>query len=156
GHALVTWLTKGVHLGHWRNWLSVHVDDVFMSDDRWHTAANCTVGDVCNPAHDPAVTPYNEPIRMVPADVTELVAWQQRQTLKLDLAFNGDGSVEAGASAPLTASLLANKAQFRWINHTYSHMYLSCVQDFSVSPWQCATDPATGKTLWVSEADITA
>jgi hypothetical protein len=153
GHGLVQWLTKGVHLGHWRNWFSVEVDDVFLPDDRWHTGANCTVGDDCNPGHDPNVTPYNTEIRMVPADVTKLVQWQQANGVKLDIAFNGEGSVDAGATDPLTQSMLANKAQFRWLNHTYSHDYLGCVQDFSTTPWQCAT--TNGAIQWVSQADIT-
>ena len=155
GHGLVTWLTKGVHLGHWRNWFSVHIDDIFLPDDRWHTEANCTVGDDCNPAHDPEVSPYNTPIRMVPDDVTAMLGWQQRNGIKLDMVFNGDGSVEAGASDPLTASLLANKSQLRWLNHTFSHAYLGCVQNFSVVPWRCTTD-ASGQIVWVSQAEITA
>jgi hypothetical protein len=154
GHGLVQWLTKGVHLGHWRNWFSVHVDDIFLSDDRWDTGANCTVGDNCNPTRDPSLTPYNTPIRMQPADVTKLLAWQQQQGIKLDMTFNGEGSVEAGASDPLSASLLANRSQLRWLNHTYSHAFLGCVQDFTVSPWRCATD-ASGNTTWVSQAVIT-
>jgi hypothetical protein len=155
GHALVTWLTRGVHLGHWRNWFGVHIDDIFLPDDRWHTGANCTVGDDCNPARDPNAQPHNQPIRMVPADVTELLAWQQRQNFKLDMAFNGAGSVEAGATDPLSASLLANRSQFRWINHTYDHAYLGCVQDFSVIPWRCTRD-GSGAIQYVSQAEITA
>jgi hypothetical protein len=143
GHGLVQWLTKGVHLGQWRNWFSVHVDDVFLPDDRWDTDANCTVGDDC----DASVT--NSTIRMTPADVTQLVQWQQQQGLKLDMVFNGEGSVDAGAGDPLTTSLLANKAKLRWINHTYSHEYLGCVQDFSVKPWVCTSQ-------MVSQADIVA
>jgi hypothetical protein len=160
GHGLVTWLTKGVHLGHWRNWLSVHVDDVFLPDDRWDTGANCTVGDDCNASRDPNVAPYNTLIRMrtdtdpTKDDVVTLVNWQKNRNFKLDLAFNGDGSVDAGTGDPLTAKLLANKTEFRWINHTYAHQYLSCVQDFTVSPWRCSTD-ANGQIVWVSQADIT-
>jgi len=155
-HAALTWLTRGVHLGLWRNWFSVHVDDVLLPDDRWSTTANCTVGDDCNPNRDPAVSPYNRPIRMVSADVTNLVSWQNANGMKLDLAYNGAGSVEAGATDQLTASLVANRAQFRWINHTYSHPYLGCVQNFSVVPWRCATDPATGAVRWMPRAEITA
>src|SRR4051812_18502619 len=69
-HGVVTWLTQGVHLGYWRNWFSVHVDDVFLPDARWSAASNCTVGDDC-----PAAGTAPE-IRMVPADVDALAAWQ--------------------------------------------------------------------------------
>jgi hypothetical protein len=155
GHGLITWLTKGIHLGITRNFFSVHIDDVFLPDDRWDTVHNCTVGDDCNPARDPGVTPYNTAIRMTPADVQALLAWQQAKGLKLDAVFNGGGSVEAGAGDPLTTAMVGNKAQFRWINHTYEHPYLGCVQDFTVSPWKCATD-GYGATKWMSQADITA
>src|SRR6185369_2554567 len=107
GHGLVQWLTKGVHLGHWRNWFSVHVDDVLLPDDRWHTGANCTVGDSCNVARDPGQYPYNTTIRMNATDVDTLIAWQNARGVKLDLAFNGEGSVDAGPADPLTAKLVA-------------------------------------------------
>jgi hypothetical protein len=157
GRGIIDWLTRGVHLGYSRHWFSVHVDDVFLDDDRWHPEANCTVGDDCNPARDPNVAPYNEPSRMTPADVDRLIAWQTSQGIKLDLAFNGSGSVEAIQKAgadPLTAKLLQTRNQFRWVNHTYSHPYLGCVQDFSVVPWRCATNPATGQVVWTSMSTI--
>ncbi|GAA2377393.1 hypothetical protein [Dactylosporangium salmoneum] len=156
GHGLITWLTKGIHLGFTRNWFSVHVDDVFLADDRWDTVHNCSVGGSdCNPERDPTVQPYNTTIRMTKDDVSALVAWQNSRGLKLDMVFNGGGSVEAGAGDALTKAFVGSKGQFRWINHTYEHPYLGCVQDFTVSPWRCATD-GSGKTRWVSQADISA
>jgi hypothetical protein len=157
GRGIVNWLTRGLHLGYSRNWFSVHVDDAFLGDDRWDAEANCTVGDNCNLARDPNVTPYKEPSRMTPADVDRLVAWQNSQGMKLDLAFNGVGSVEAieeSGADPLTARLLQLRSQFRWINHTYNHAFLGCVQDFSVVPWRCAVAPATGQVDWTSQAAI--
>ncbi|GIJ47670.1 hypothetical protein Val02_45560 [Virgisporangium aliadipatigenens] len=118
-HGIVSWLTRGVHLGHWRNWFSLHVDDVFLPDDRWSTEANCTVGDDC-----PAGVTGRGDIRMTPSDVDTLANWQQRNGLKLDLAFNGAGSEEAGAGDPLTAKLLQRRGDFRWLNHTWSHLYI--------------------------------
>ncbi|HET6213063.1 MAG TPA: hypothetical protein VFE14_09365 [Micromonosporaceae bacterium] len=155
-HGIVEWLTRGVHLGFWRNWFSLHIDDVFLPDDRWHTGANCTVGDNCNPQRDPSIEPYATPIRMVPADVDALLAWQRANGLKLDMTFNAEGSVDAGGADPLSAKLLANRAELRWLNHTYGHAYLGCVQDFGTVPWHCATDPTTGAIRWVSRADIRA
>jgi hypothetical protein len=153
-HGMVGWLTQGIHLGYWRNVFTMHVDDVFLPDDRWSITDNCTVGDGC-PA---GVT--NTTIRMIGSgtdnDVDHLVAWQKQQGIKLDLAFNGGGSDEAGVTDPLTAQVVVDKAQLRFINHTYAHPYLGCVQNFAVVPWQCATDPATGATQWVSQAEITA
>ena len=148
GHGLVTWVTQGIHLGYWRNWFSVDVDDVFLPDDRWDAANNCTSGDGCAAS----VTPLN-PIRMTATDVTTLEQWQTKQGVKLEMTFNGEGSVDAGTSDPLTTKLVTDRAQFRWLNHTYSHTYLGCVQDFTVTPWRCQTD-ASGNTIWVSKADI--
>ncbi|WP_432985157.1 hypothetical protein [Dactylosporangium sp. CA-233914] len=155
GHGLITWLTRGVHLGYTRNSFSVHIDDVLLPDDRWDTVHNCTVGDDCNPRRDPTIQPYNTPIRMTKDDVHALVAWQKARGVKLDVVFNGGGSAEAGAGDPLTAAVVANKGQFRFINHTYEHPYLGCVQDFTVIPWKCAPN-ASGQTQWVSQADISA
>jgi hypothetical protein len=81
------------------------------------------------------------------------VQWQKQQGVKLDVVFNGGGSVAAGAEDPLTKAMVADKAQFRWVNHTYTHAYLGCVQDFTVVPWKCATD-ANGATQWASQAQI--
>jgi hypothetical protein len=151
GHGLLTWLTQGVHLGHWRNWLSVHVDDIFLPDARWDAARNCTVGDGCPESPNPPAD-----IRMTPDDVTFLRTWQNAQGFKMELAFNGEGSIDAGPSDPLTAKLVAERAQFRWLNHTYGHSYLGCVQNFSVVPWQCATDPNTGAIQYMSQDQIRA
>lgn len=136
GHGLVSWLTRGVNLGYWRNYFSLHVDDVLLPDDRWHIAGNCTVGADC------PSTLTAPAIRMTPADVDTLVAWQKRTGLKLDMAYNAFGSTEAGANDPLTARLLARKADLRWLNHTWSHPYLGCVKDETVVPWRCTAQYA--------------
>jgi hypothetical protein len=150
GHGIITWLTKGVHLGYNRNYFAVHVDDVFLPDARWDTGHNCTPGEDC-PAG--VTTPD---IRMTPADVTEAVNWEQRNGFTLDLLYNGAGSDEAVAqngSDPLTTSLLSSKSSFRWADHTFEHPYLGCVQDTTVIPWRCTTD-AAGNVQYVSKAEI--
>jgi hypothetical protein len=151
GHGIITWLTKGVHLGYDRSYLSIHVDDVFLPDERWSTNNNCTPGEDC-PA---GVT--TTPIRMAPADVTEAANWEAQHDFTFDMYFNGSGSVEAtednNGSDALTTALVADKDSFRWGNHTYDHMYVGCQQDLTVRPWRCLTD-SQGNTLWVSKADI--
>ena len=142
---IVNWVTRGVHLGYQRNYLNVHIDDVFLPDSRWSTAGHCTPGDDC------VGTTYTTPdIRMAASDVSRLVNWQNSSGVRLDMVFNAAGSDAAkadnGGSDPLTKAFLASKAQFRWINHTYSHPYLGCIQ---VAPtavgqtWTCETDPTT-------------
>jgi hypothetical protein len=150
---IVEWMTGGVHLGASRNYFSVHVDDVFAADDRWNSTLNCTPGDVdCT---DPDVTP--DPIRMTAADVDHAVAWQDSKNFTLDFAYNGAGSVDHRADNngvdALADRLIARRGEFRWINHTYSHPFLGCVQDVSVVPWKCATN-ADGSTRWMSRNDI--
>ncbi|MFF5575921.1 hypothetical protein [Streptomyces luteogriseus] len=150
---IVEWMTGGVHLGASRNYFAVHVDDVFAADDRWNSRLNCTPGDVdCT---DPTATP--DPIRMTPADVDHAVDWQDDKKFTLDFAYNGAGSADHrednNGADPLADRLIARRGEFRWINHTYSHPFLGCVQDTTVVPWKCATN-ADGSTRWVSRNDI--
>ncbi|MFE5754560.1 hypothetical protein ACFQ7M_18510 [Streptomyces massasporeus] len=150
---IVEWMTGGVHLGASRNYFAVHVDDVFAADDRWNSRLNCTPGDVdCT---DPTATP--DPIRMTPSDVDHAVGWQNSKKFTLDFAYNGAGSVDHrednNGADPLADRLIARRGEFRWINHTYSHPFLGCVQDTTVVPWKCATN-ADGSTRWMSRNDI--
>jgi hypothetical protein len=150
---IVEWMTGGVHLGASRNYFAVHVDDVFAADDRWDTQLNCTPGDVdCTGG---AGTP--RPIRMTPADVDYATAWQNSHGFTLDLVYNGAGSVDQrednNGADPLSDKLIADRNQFRWVNHTYSHAFLGCEQNVTVVPWTCQTN-ADGSTKWVSRATI--
>jgi hypothetical protein len=145
---LVGWLTRGVHLGFERSYLAVHVDDVLLPNVRWVPGRHCTPGADCPP--DVVAPPL---IRMTPDDVTHAVEWQRRTGFRLDLAFNGAGSVAADSGRgtdPLTAALVAAKDDFGWINHTWSHQYLGCVRDMSTTPWSCATVPLIGWTRYVN------
>ena len=126
-HGMINWVTGGVYLGYARNYFTLHIDDVFLPDDRWLTDLNCTPGDDAG-----CVAPggYTR-IRMTAADVDRAKAWQSRTGLTMDFVFNGYGSVEAindlQGPDPLTEALLANKTSFRWINHTYTHENLDTV-----------------------------
>ncbi|SDF22248.1 Fibronectin type III domain-containing protein [Blastococcus fimeti] len=149
-HGVVTWMTRGINLGHQRNYFAVHVDDILLPDGRWSVDGNCTPGDDCI-VQDPPVT--TEDIRMTPADVDRLLAWQEANDFALDMVYNAGGidlyaEDNDGAADPLAAALLANKDAFPWINHTLTHPYLGCIQiapSVQGQPWRCAT----------SEADLT-
>ncbi|MFJ5260272.1 hypothetical protein ACIQAC_07315 [Streptomyces sp. NPDC088387] len=150
---IVEWMTGGVHLGASRNYFAVHVDDVFGADDRWDSTLNCTPGDIdCPPGQGVA-----NPIRMTPADVDHAVQWQSDQDFTLDMVYNGADSVnqreDNNGVDQLADALLADRNEFRWVNHTYSHPYLGCEQDVTVVPWKCATN-ADGSTKWVSRNEI--
>ncbi|MFZ0160756.1 MAG: fibronectin type III domain-containing protein [Kineosporiaceae bacterium] len=175
GHGIVTWMTRGLHLGYHRNYFAVHIDDIFLADSRWSAAGHCTPGDGCV---DPTVTTTD--IRMTPADVSRLLTWQSANGHTVDLVFNASGSdlaaTQNGGTDPLTAALTAagTEDQFTWVNHTYTHTYLGCIQ---IAPtavgqtWRCANAADTGPyiepelvpgsqtlvngTQWLSQAKLT-
>ncbi|MFF5482275.1 hypothetical protein ACFY5C_33925 [Streptomyces sp. NPDC012935] len=153
---IVEWLTQGVHLGQARNYFAVHVDDVFAPDARWDTERNCTPGDIDCVGGGGEETP---PIRMTAEDAVRAAQWQRERGFKLDMVYNaGSGEEwksENGGTDPLATQLLADRAQYRWINHTYTHPFLGCVQDTSTVPWSCAKN-ADGSTRYMSRADISA
>ncbi|MGV9274038.1 hypothetical protein [Streptomyces griseosporeus] len=151
---VVEWLTGGVHLGQARNYFAVHVDDVFAPDSRWDTARNCTPGDFDCAGGDGEGT---TPIRMTADDAAYAAQWQKDHGFTLDMVYNaGSGEEwksEHGGTDALADRLLADKAQYRWINHTYTHQYLGCVQDTTTVPWSCAKN-ADGSTQWMSRSAI--
>jgi hypothetical protein len=171
---LVSWATRGIHLGYQRNYFNVQVDDVFLPDSRWSVAGNCTPGDNCV---DSTVTSAD--VRMSTTDVANLVNWQNTRGYKLDMVFNGGGAElakapvagETTSDPAANAALLAAQAQFRWINHTYTHQFLGCTQiapTVTGQTWHCATtatetprqDPEipsdpSGGLYWDSQAGIT-
>ena len=145
-HALADWVTRGVHLGYWRNYLTVNYDDVFNANAEWGQAGDCTPGDsVCPPG-----TPATTPIRMTPADVSYAVQWQQSHGFELEYLFNGGASArfQVNGTDPLLAAYQPVASSFWWINHTYTHAWLGCIQDLTVTPWQCVTD-GSGNTEYV-------
>jgi hypothetical protein len=117
-HGELAWVTRGTFFGDQRNYLELHIDDVFLPDDIWDVDAHATDYD---PAHA---------VRMTVDDVTRAVQWSQATGLRFDNLYNGAGSIayaEAnGGSDPLLAALQANRAQFGWVNHTYQHPNLDC------------------------------
>ncbi|WP_415948505.1 hypothetical protein [Streptomyces sp. KLOTTS4A1] len=152
---IVDWLTQGVHLGMDRNYFAVHVDDVFAADDRWDTELNCTPGDVdCPPGQGEP-----RPIRMTAEDAQYAAQWATDRAFTLDMVYNGGGSVQYkaanGGSDPMAQRLIADKDRYRWVNHTYDHPYLGCVQDVSVVPWVCAKNP-DGSVKYVTRSEIAA
>lgn len=154
-HGIISWLTRGISTSYSRNFFAVQVDDVLLPDSEWSAEGNCTVGDDCDPQKYPEDAPGGTS-RMTAQDVSYLAAWQNKYGIKLDVAFNGNGAADQKAetgSDPLEASLLANKASFRWINHTWSHPYLGCAHDDSTTPWHCATT-STGAINWATKTTI--
>ncbi|MFF1794488.1 hypothetical protein ACFVXQ_09700 [Kitasatospora sp. NPDC058263] len=153
---IVDWITQGVHLGYDRNYFAAHVDDVFLADDRWDTVLKCTPGDVTCPPGTPETA---DPIRMTVADAQYAKQWQTANNFTMDMVFNGGGSEDWKAdhsvtTDPVVDQMVADQTSYRWVNHTYTHPYLGCLQDVSVVPWKCTKDTA-GNTVWVDQATIT-
>ncbi|MFF3001562.1 hypothetical protein ACFVTF_01985 [Kitasatospora sp. NPDC057940] len=152
---MVDWITQGVHLGYDRNYFAAHVDDVFLADDRWDTVLKCTPGDVTCPPGTPDTA---NPIRMTPDDAQHLKQWQTANNFTLDMVFNGGGSEDWKADHqttvdPTANQMIADQNSYRWVNHTYTHPYLGCVQDVTVVPWRCSKD-SSGKTVWTDQNTI--
>ncbi|MCO5322136.1 MAG: hypothetical protein M9922_12155 [Microthrixaceae bacterium] len=88
------------------------------------------------------------------ADSQYLRQWQAEHDFLIDMAFNGIGhSVEIvdSGSDPMGDDLIANQSSYRWINHTWNHQYLGCVQVFTTIPWQCG-GPTT--PVWVDSTAL--
>lgn len=149
-HGIITWMTRGVHLGYQRNYLTFHVDDAFSADALWDSEHNCTPGEDCPLGPDGNSLYPESSVRMTADDVAYAVQWQASRQYTLTLAFNGLG-IAAGDA--LTTAFQINQASFKWLNHGLVHVYQGCVQDFTTVPWHCATD-ANGNIQWTSQADV--
>jgi hypothetical protein len=145
---LIRWVTKGVHLGYNRNYLSNHVDDIFLADDLWSVEHKCT------PAATSPVDPY----------CAEGVGGDPNgPTVRMTAATSPRSSTGSGPTAsvwtwpstrrglgrrPAHRALLSNKASFGWINHTWSHPFLGC------RAYVVPDDASSGCGTWPSVAEI--
>jgi hypothetical protein len=145
-HGIVDWLTRGVNLGHWRNYLDIAYDDMFLGDSQWSVVGHCTPGvTTC-----PKGTPMTATIRMKPADVTYAVQWEQQHHFTIEFLYNGGASARFavhGVDALLVATRPVAK-DFYWVNHTWTHAYFGCQQNFRVVPWQCVR--SDGHIVWAA------
>jgi hypothetical protein len=149
GNGIVSWVTRGVNLGDWRNYLDIAYDDMFLGDAQWSIKYHCTPGITACPKG--VTTPG---IRMVPADVTYAVQWEKQQHFTIEWLFNGGASARfavRGVDALLVATRpVAN--DFYWVNHTWTHAWMGCVQIFSATTWKCAT--SGGHLVWAAETSF--
>ncbi|MBV9805737.1 MAG: Ig-like domain-containing protein [Solirubrobacterales bacterium] len=91
-HGALAWATRGVYFGAQRNYLDAHVDDNFLSDDSWSTTAHSTD---FNPANA---------LREVPADVNQAAQWSAANHFRIDMLFNGAGSVAVANGSSLVGA----------------------------------------------------
>ena len=145
-HGIVSWVTRGVNLGNWRNYLDIGYDDMFLGDSQWSIAGKCTPG--VTPC--PKGTPMTPTIRMTPADVSYAVQWEKQHNFTIEFLYNGGASARFAVNG-VDALLVATKPvakDFFWVNHTWSHAYFGCKQDLSTVPWKCAT--SNGQIVWAA------
>jgi hypothetical protein len=133
-HGVLNWVTRGVYFGDQRNYYEADIDDNFLFDDSWDTTTH--------------TTDYlpEDAIREVPADVETAAKWSEQNKFRIDMLFNGGGSVsyaegntaalggnggssggttKGGGSTegtdPLLAAFQKYKSSFGWISHTWDH-----------------------------------
>ena len=84
-----SWTGSGAntYFGDQRNYLETDIDDNFLSDDAWSVAGNADTA--------PHSTDFNpaDALREVPADVTQAATWSKANNFRIDMLFNGGGSV---------------------------------------------------------------
>ena len=87
---------------------------------------------------------------MTPADVTYAVQWEQQHQFTIEFLYNGGASVrfQVNGTDPLLAAVRPVAKDFYWVNHTCTHAYLGCKQDFTVVPWKCET--SGGSIVWAA------
>ncbi len=112
-HGALDWVTRGVYFGDQRNYYEADIDDNFLSDDTWDTTAHAT-------DYNPA-----DALRETPPDVDYAANWSQQNNFRIDMLFNGGGSVqyqtEHSGVDPLLNEFQKYKSSFGWISHTWDH-----------------------------------
>ena len=135
-YGLINWVTKGILLGEYHVYAAAQVDDFFINDSEWIPGTPCTDPITHDrTAPDSTTLPF---FRINSADMTSLVAWQNRvqsdpflANFKITLAFNGVGTTGntdwTGLPSPgvanddLTTHVQSYQPFFHWISHTYDH-----------------------------------
>ena len=111
-HGAVNWVTRGVYFGDQRNYYEANIDDNFLADDSWSTKEHTT-------DYNPA-----DAVRETPPDVEYAAKWSAQNKFRIDMLFNGGGSVayqEEHGSDPLLTAFQKDKNSFGWISHTWDH-----------------------------------
>ncbi len=152
-YEFINWATQGIFVGARFIHMAAHADDLFIPDELWDPALRAT---------NPATT-----FRLSGADISNAVSKQAAfraahpvaSTFKLDFPFNGSGAVVdpeamtlvADLTDDLVAAVIANKANFRFISHTFTHADM----DKAPVPANAPCVYETFTTLAAIQAEIT-
>ncbi len=124
-YGLVDWLTKGLFLGERRVYMNPQPDDFFIENSLWSKGGQAPA---CGTnSSDPTLDTY----RMTGNDLRNTIAWQNArpsaQPIRMEMPFNGEGASGVYTQDTLTPAAKQNQAQFKWLNHTYTHANLDNV-----------------------------
>jgi hypothetical protein len=128
GYEFVNWVTQGVFVGGRFVYMTNHLDDLFLANDLWDVNANQTSSTLTYRLSSADITnavKQQTAFRIAHKTATDPIAG----AFMLDFPFNGAGAVVNPAAAVLKANtadtlvtaVIANKTQFRFMSHTYSH-----------------------------------
>jgi len=118
---LIDWVTNNTHLGLFRNYVSLNLDDMFNNDNTWDITSH--------------TTSLTAAAQMSAADVVAAAQWSRLNNFRIDWPFNGGVSSSNGNPAtpdPVLAQFQATDPatgkpyadDFGWINHTWDHATL--------------------------------
>lgn len=132
---LVNWVSRGLFVGERHTYMTAHVDDFFLADELWGGGE----------------------YRMTADDLSAVVYWQRRRrvgalagALRLDIAFNGQGSTGTYVPDTLTPYARRVQADFRWVNHTYTHLNLNQVS-YATARFEVAENLDVARSLGLAE-----
>jgi hypothetical protein len=118
---LIDWVTNNTHLGLFRNYASLTLDDMFNSDNTWDIPS--------------LTTSLTASAQVTAADVVAAAQWSRLNNFRIDWAYNA--GVSSSNAIPATPDALLAQyqatdpatgkpyaADFGWINHTWDHATL--------------------------------
>ena len=148
GNSLVTWLTKGVHLGEYHRFNQLDIDDWFLAGDVFDDKTKTLKPDAFRiSASDAMSLPVQQAVLRAKYPVSS--------AFKFAMMFNGGGAnTSAPASCnpfvrsvdPLSSVSRCLKTQFDWVSHTKDHLYMDFL-NYADSYNQLKPNLDIGKTL---------
>ncbi len=152
-YEFINWATQGVFVGARRVYMAAHLDDLFLPNELWDPGLKAS-----NPLQTYRLT-SSDIINAISQQAAFRTAHPTASILKLDFPFNGAGAVvDPAAATPaanltedLVAAVIANKNEFRYINHTFTHADM----DTPPVPADAPCDYETFTSAASIEAEIT-
>ncbi len=138
--AWVNWMTRGVFVGKRRAYLTAQVDDHFLASDMDTANVSGSMKVYRLGAHDMAHFAINSN--------RDLRALAKNPELRIDIAFNGAGTMERGGFTGDELYKTSRKYinEFNWVSHTYTHKDLNRIS-YSDAMYQLSENAKFAKTL---------